>query len=61
MVSQSLLCPIFAPATIGTRNRSGAASGEFAPVEAEVDEKKRSQGEGDDADGGESVSPRWLQ
>src|ERR1700729_1838310 len=39
-----------------TRNRSGAARGEFAPVEAEVDEKERSQSEGNDADGRERVA-----
>ena len=32
------------------------AGGELAPVEAEVDDKQGSQGEGDDADGGEGVA-----
>ena len=35
---------------------SGTTGGEFAPVEAEVHDQQRGQGEGDHADGGEDIA-----
>ena len=36
--------------------RSGATGGEFAPVEAEIHDQQRGQGEGDHADSGEDIA-----
>jgi len=52
IVSHSLLCPIFAPAGLSREPQSVTASGELAPVKAEVNDKQRGKSKGDHADGG---------